>query len=107
MKSRLGRGAIVLFFFTAARAVACTLSQGDILLTDVGRPGIVAITSGGQPCLVSAGGYLVLPTGIGGDAARPVFVADSEAFDRHCGVIRIDPTTGAQFAPSRGRSCFG
>ena len=47
MKSSLRRGAIVLFFFTAARAVACTLSQGDILLTDVGRPGIVAITSGG------------------------------------------------------------
>ena len=100
MKSRLTRGAIVLFFFSAARAVACTLSQGDILLTDVGRPGIVAINSAGQPCLVSAGGYLVLPTGIAVDAAGQLFVADSDAFDRRGGIIRIDPTTGAQFPAS-------
>src|SRR5207244_5323478 len=84
-----------------AQPVSCTLSHDDILCTDVGRPGIVPTTSGGQPCLVSAGGYLVLPTGIAVDAAGQLFVADSEAFDRHGGIIRIDPTTGAQFPASR------
>jgi len=66
---------------TAGRGFSCTLDPGDILVTDLGKQAVIEIdTRSGQPCVVSAGGFLTLPTGIAVDAAGQILVVDSEAF---------------------------
>src|SRR5882724_2160472 len=87
---------------TAGRGFACTLDPGDILVTDLGKQAVVEIdTRTGQPCVVSAGGFLTPPTGIAVDAAGQILVVDGEAFDGNGGIIRIDPSSGAQHAVSQ------
>ena len=87
---------------TAGRGFACTLDPGDILVTDLGRQAVIEIDGRtGQPCVVSAGGFLAIPTGIAVDAAGQILVVDAEAFDGKGGIIRIDPSSGAQHAVSQ------
>src|SRR5262249_41714206 len=81
----------------ASDGLACTLGPDDVLITDVGRQAVIQIESGtGATCVVSAGGHLVLPTGIAIDASGQLLVVDADAFGGAGGVVRIDPATGAQ-----------
>ncbi len=93
---------LVLLALTAGRGLACTLHPGDVLLTDLGKQAVIALDAqAGHACVVSAGGLLALPTGIAVNAAGQILVADAEAFGGKCGIIRIDPSSGAQLAVSQ------
>ncbi len=105
----LGLGIVCLAF---GKAAAVSLNPGDILVADSsdfgGSAGVIRVDpETGAQTVVSSGGVFVNPAGIAIAANGDLLAADENTFGGPCpvgcgGIVRVDPTTGAQTVVSSG-----